>query len=272
MRFRLYVLLCVFALGSSWAQDATAGDSAPPSGQSAYDIFGISPVADAPPASGDAAPVLVQDTGAAAQGDTAASTPVTEENAIVEPTAVPAVEPAVTPVAEPLVDAVSSDEEVLMAEIMRLLAERDTLYQMINDLQAENKILTEAAADADYYRNRSGELEAEIAALQEALAQKELQLADADSRLLDSEARLSAAGGDSTAIDSIIAAKDAMIAEKDSALASRDETIASLDARIAAAETPKRPSRQPRLRRKRPALPPPLLFRRSPARRQRQRR
>ena len=211
MRFRLHVLLCVFALGSSWAQDAAAGDSAPPAGQSAYDIFGISPTSETDPAAGSSTPVLVQDTG----------TPSANQSATLD---------------APAGEAMPGDEEILMAEILRLLAERDTLYQRINELEAENRQLAEAATDTVYYQARSGELEAQISALEEALAQKDLQLAEADTKLADAEARIAAAGGDTGAVDSMLAAKDQTIAEKDAALSARDETIRSMDERIAGIE------------------------------------
>lgn len=232
MRFRLYFLLCVFALGSSWAQDAAAGDSAIPAGQSAYDIFGISPAPEAS-AEGDATiPVLVQDTETSNTNIAPATSSPVQEAVVASPAASSdaAASDAVTS------DVVTSDEEILMAEILRLLAERDTLYQKINDLEAENRLLAESAEDAGYYQARSEELEAQISALEEALAQKDLQLAEADSKLADAEAKFAATGGDADAVNAMLAAKDQTIAEKDAALSARDETIRSMDARIVGIE------------------------------------
>ncbi|HQO66275.1 MAG TPA: hypothetical protein PLI66_06035, partial [Spirochaetales bacterium] len=70
-----------------------------------------------------------------------------------------------------------------MAEIMRLLAERDSLYEEINELRAENLALAQAADEAEYYRLRTGELESELERLEAELAAKEAELADADARL-----------------------------------------------------------------------------------------
>ncbi|HOZ71856.1 MAG TPA: hypothetical protein PK179_05025, partial [Spirochaetales bacterium] len=183
-----------------------------------------------------------------------AAEPVPEAGA--EPIAEPIAEPAVEPIAE-----AGEAEEALMAEIMRLLAERDSLYEEINELRAENLALAQAADEAEYYRLRTGELEselerleAELAAKEAELAAKEAELADADARLdaigaqlaeegarlADAEARLALVELDDDALgaaliekDALLAEKDALLSEKDASLAEKDATIAEKDASLA---------------------------------------
>ncbi len=236
----------IVALGVVWAQDSGSGGEA--SVQSAYDIFGLSPD-DTGDDAGDEAPTgdeALESLATDAVPEPAAE-PVPEAGA--EPIAEPIAEPAVEPIAE-----AGEAEEALMAEIMRLLAERDSLYEEINELRAENLALAQAADEAEYYRLRTGELESELERLEAELAAKEAELADADARLdaigaqlaeegarlADAEARLALVELDDDALgaaliekDALLAEKDALLSEKDASLAEKDATIAEKDASLA---------------------------------------
>ena len=201
-----------------------------------------------------------------------ASESVTEPAAesVTEHVAEPSAEPAAEPVAEPSAEAVaeagteaaaeavpeaqapiqataSEAEETLMAEIMRLLAERDSLYEEILELRAENLELARAADEAEYYRLRSTELESEIVRLEGELAAKVAELADADARLADIEAQLAEEGArladaearlavcelDDDALGAALIEKDELLAEKDASLAEKDALLSDKDASLA---------------------------------------
>jgi hypothetical protein len=119
----------------------------------------------------------------------------------------------------------ADDESILMDEIMRLIVERDSLYEQISELKAQNAALSAAALDAEYYKNRSEELETEVSRLEGELAQKETALVEA-------EAALAVSGGDRTAIDALIADKNVAIAERQAAVASGETAIAERNAAI----------------------------------------
>jgi hypothetical protein len=244
-------------LVSAGAQEASAVDSATTAEPSAYDILGVSPA--------------IESTGTLAQATTTdnvpASTPAqaaadadeatTDVEVSGEQPAVPTPEPTDATLAEPAPDVVSEasgtvsdNEAALMAEIMRLLAERDTLYQTINDLREENNTLTAQVSDYEYYKSRSAELESEIARLEGAIVEKDAALAAADARLADIEAKLAGEGavradaeaklaagtGDRSAIDSMLAARDATIAEKDAKLAEQNASIEAVKQELAKAK------------------------------------
>jgi hypothetical protein len=282
MRYRIFIALCVIMLGSAWAQEAGAVDAAPDGSQSAYDIFGLSP-ADDPAEEPDTAtlvqsavdePVDEEPAADAEAADSRAEEALAEEAPAEEaPTEeAPAEEAPILDNEPEAVDEAGGDEAVLRDEIMRLLAERDALYDEINQIKEENFTLAKAAQEADGYKARNVELEAQVALLEEALAVKEAELAAAEARiaeisaqleeegarLADAEARLAASGGDQAAIDTLLAEKNAAIAERDAMLGAvgtelsgkdavieakdaeiriKDEKIASKDAELATAGT-----------------------------------
>ncbi len=286
-RFLCITALGLVALGAAWAQDS--GSSGDDGSQSAYDIFGLS-ADDFDPSGGAGEATAVDDAPETIESPTpeadsvddgvsestaepiaeSVTESVTEQAAefvteqVAEPVAEPSPEPVAEAGSEPAADAVpeaqasiqatvSEAEETLMAEIMRLLAERDSLYEEILGLRAENLELARAADEAEYYRLRSTELESEIERLEGELAAKEAALADADARLADIEAQLAEEGArladaearlavgelDDDALgaaliekDELLAGKDASLAEKDALLSEKDAAIAEKDASL----------------------------------------
>ncbi|GAB1457052.1 hypothetical protein MASR2M48_23600 [Spirochaetota bacterium] len=109
-------------------------------------------------------------------------------------------------------------ETILMAEIARLLAERDSLNEEIIVLRAENMALGTQVADLEYYKNRSEELESEIARLEAELVEKETALAAADTRLAEVEERLSEEGARLASSDKARFAAEASLADAQAAL------------------------------------------------------
>lgn len=237
MRLRSYIVLCVLAVMSAGAQESAAG-------QSAYDILGVSPAieptatvaqvttTDNVPADAPAQPAPVDETAPADQ-----TAPADVEVSGDKPAA-PAPEAADAALAEPAPDAVaegsasaSDNEAALMAEIMRLLAERDTLYQAINDLQEENNSLKSQLADFDYYQSRSAELESEIARLEGMIQEKDAALAAADARLAEVDSKPANEGAPTEEqLAAVTAERDAALAVRDAAVASRIEAEAALAA------------------------------------------
>jgi len=128
-------------LVSARAQETVAVDSTTTAGPSAYDILGVTPAIDPTATLTQATTTDNVPTGDATPAMPAAdSAPGNVEVSGEQPPA-PTPEAADATLAEPIPDAVpdateaaSDDEAALMAEIMRLLAERDMLYQTINDL------------------------------------------------------------------------------------------------------------------------------------------
>jgi len=236
MRLRSYIVLCALVVVSAGAQESSTG-------QSAYDILGVSPAIE-PTATLAQVTVTDNTPPAAIQSTPATDTVATDVEVSGDQPAAPVPEATDATLAEPAPDAAagtaaSDNEAALMAEIMRLLAERDTLYQAINDLQEENNTLKSQLSDFDYYKSRSTELESEIARLEGVIGEKDVALAAADARLADieakladegarradAEAKLAARSGDQPAIDSMLAGKDATIAEKDAKLAEQNASI-----------------------------------------------
>lgn len=133
-----------------------------------------------------------------------------------------------------------------MAEIERLLSERDELYGAINELRAENISLVEQASDAEFYKNRVAELEFEITRLEGIIVENESALVAADlrlseieallleegTRLADAEARLAVAGGDTEAVSSMLAQNDAKLTEKNAEIAVQAAEISVRNATI----------------------------------------
>jgi len=283
MRLRISAFLCVLALSSAWSQVATAGGSDTSTAPSAYDILGVSSAGDA----GDEAIVVDQalpveedpaldNEGPVAEGPAAEDGTVVDNEAVddevpavideLSPAEAPAAVEEAVPVEEPALvddgtaaDEASVDEESLLAEISRLLEERDTLNLTIEELRAENADLAARVADAEQYKTRAAELEAEISRLEGVIEEKDAALAEADTRLAaieeqlaeegarlaDAESRLAGAvaGADDDTVSSMIAEKDALIAAKDAeiktrdqALADKDEELATINARLSAAE------------------------------------
>lgn len=205
MRLHIVSILLIVALMTSGAQDSTAEASPPPSDWSAYDILGVSPYLDGVVRNPEA--IVTEETPRElALGDSSGNdnVAVPEEDPIVEPIST---EPISTELAEPEIEATASvlpdpastdlDEQdmdeaetILMAEIARLMAERDSLYQEIIALRAENEALTAQVVDLAYYKNRSEELASEISRLESELVEKETALAAADTRLAEVEERL----------------------------------------------------------------------------------
>ncbi|MBN2875749.1 MAG: hypothetical protein JXM71_11690, partial [Spirochaetales bacterium] len=273
MRLRVYAILCVLTLGSAWAQEATA------SAYDILGVAPLS-TAEAPEQEEEQTPVILTEAPLTEDEEQPAAEPVPEleeadssaeaETEVADDSLMPEIsevsdvvedddgttpyveaEPA-EPLAEPEVDVpaepdaeeagseAGDDEDVLMAEIMRLLAERDSLYEDINELEAENQALALAAAEADGFKIRVAELEAELVKLEATIAEKEAALAEADTRLAEAmtklegettlraeaEARLGAAGGDQAAFDELLAERDAALAEKDAAITEKDSRIA----------------------------------------------
>jgi len=152
------------------------------------------------------------------------------------------------PLEEPTSEAadLSDDESILMAEIMRLLTERDSLYEEILSLQAENAELVARLAEDDYYKERAEELEREMAGLSAIIEEKEADLVAAntrlgeiearlleqDAQLLKTETRLAALSGDGAQTDAALAAKDELLKELDEELRARDATITEKDSTI----------------------------------------
>lgn len=238
MRNRILLALCILAFGIAWAQDS--GSDGESTAQSAYDIFGLSPDDTGGETGGEA---VVADSGQAESEPEPAEATVAEVEA---PEASVSEIAPVTAVPEPSAEA-GEAEEVLMAEIMRLLAERDSLYEELNELRAENLTLAQAADEAEYYKLRSGELEAELERLETELAAKEAELADAGARLTDIEAQLAEEGvrladaearlalveqGDD-ALGAALIEKDALLAEKDASLAEKEALLSEKDASLA---------------------------------------
>lgn len=229
MRLRLYAVLCVLVIAYAGAQEAGAIDATTTTGPSAYDILGVTPTPE-PTATlvqattTDTVPVAPADV--QVSGDQpAAPAPEAIDTTLAEP----APEAAVDTTADATV-AGSDNEAALMAEIMRLLAERDTLYQTINDLREENKTLTAQMADYDYYKQRSAELETEIARLEGVIQEKDVALAAADARLAEIEAKLTEEG-------SRRADAEAKLAEQNAAIEGVKRELAEAKARLESEKT-----------------------------------
>lgn len=193
-------------------------------------------------ASADAEPSATDS--AATQATVDAAAPATTDTiapATVAPTdAAPAGAEPASPDAGWTPDPDASDEQVLMDEIVRLMAERDSLYQAINDLKAENDSLTEAAAataeDTAFYRELAASLQAEVSRLEAELATKNEAIADADARLSE---MASALGQEQTGRLTAETGRADAISERDAAradLASADTARRNAEARLAESE------------------------------------
>lgn len=268
MRQKLAAMVIALALNSSWAQEALDADTATTGGLSAYDIFGLSSLSEEE-SSSTTAPVealasveettatdsqstdtesVAVDDGEAEDTSKESDTPILDDEIEAGAALGTADESVESSAGMVIIDAsgaegglgYSADEEVLLAEITRLLAERDELYSVINELYAENLALREQTSDANYYKERTAELEAEIAKLENVIEEKNAALAFADNRLAemeallaeegakldDAESRLATAGGDEDALGGMIAAKDALIAERDAVISGKDDALA----------------------------------------------
>lgn len=234
MRLRLYAVLCVLAIAYAGAQEAGAIDATTTTGASAYDILGVTPAPEP-------AATLVQASTTENVPAAPAAQPVATTEAAMADVEVsgdqpvpPAPEATDATLAEPASEAASDgasaepdDEAALMAEIMRLLAERDTLYQTINDLREENNTLVAQMADYEYYKKRSAELETEIARLEGVIQEKDVALAAADARLAEIEAKLTEEG-------SRRADAEAKLAEQNLAIEAVKRELAEAKARLEA--------------------------------------
>ncbi len=118
-------------------------------------------------------------------------------------------------------------EDILLAEIQRLLAERDELYESINELNAENRTLREVASESEFYRQRSAELEAEIARLEQAVESKDGHIALLNARLEEAEAGLA---DERARVVGLEAARQAAEAARQAAEAARQAAEAALAA------------------------------------------
>lgn len=289
MRLRSMKIALFAALVASLASTTSA--LAQSSGQSAYDIFGLAP--EGPPESPATQPAapepLLVDRSVdqpqapvdqpAEETQPALDQPVEEAQPPADQSSDGSQPPAEQPVAEqpvveqPAAEAPESlpdeDEVALLAEIERLVAERDELYAAILLLEEENRELRSRDSDAKAQATRVLSLESRIAELEELVRQKDEALALADARLVEieallaeegaaradaeerlAEARIAASGDDEAALTSLLkarddelAAKDASLAAKDADLATlagelsaRDERIAAIEAKLAAAE------------------------------------
>jgi hypothetical protein len=201
MRYRLFIVLCALMLSTAWAQEAGAVNPAPDGSQSAYDIFGLS-------------------------SEDESSTDKSGDNA----------SPVQTEPAVPAVEAPEGDETALRDEVMRLLAERDALFTEINELKDENSTLAKAAEEADGYRVRTLELEAEVARLEKALALKETELAAAEARIAEITAQLEEEGSRLTEEKARAADAAGKEAAAEARLADADAKIVDIEAKLSDAE------------------------------------
>lgn len=252
MRLHIVSILLIVAWVTTGAQDSTAEASPPPSALSAYDILGVSPYADGlastaiaiastgldneaeptEPVATEPAPTVPDPTvpdpevpdpevpGLAIPSDPTLNNelPATEEPIeLAEPT-----EP-MEPI-EPSTTEMEEAETILMEEIGRLLAERDSLYQEIIELQAENKALTSQVADLAYYKNRSDELESQISQLEAELLEKETALAAADALLAEVSEKLVEEGVRLASSEQARFAAEASLADAQAALAAAKAT------------------------------------------------
>ncbi|MFH2113255.1 MAG: hypothetical protein ABIJ86_01950 [Spirochaetota bacterium] len=85
-----------------------------------------------------------------------------------------------------------ASEDALMAEVLRLMEERDVLNETIRGLREENILLSAKAEEADFYKSLAENLEQKIAELEVRLADTELALAESTDALMLAEAGLEA--------------------------------------------------------------------------------
>jgi hypothetical protein len=134
---------------------------------------------------------------------------------------------AEAPEADPVDAGDGSSEDALLAEIKRLMDERDELNRTIDGLKEENVLLAAKAEEAEFYKTLAEGLEQRIAELEAQLADTELELAESAEALLLAQAGLEAyeeavpaAHGPEVPVDARLGA---LAAERDAALAARTQ-------------------------------------------------
>jgi hypothetical protein len=114
-----------------------------------------------------------------------------------------------------------TSEDALLAEIQRLLEERETLTQRIRELTEENAELSVKAREMEYYKGLAETLDLRLASLEAQLADTESALAESADALLI--ARTQAETSAAHTVDTVPgkARLEALAAERDAALEAR---------------------------------------------------
>lgn len=191
----LIATTCLTIPRETAATDLPAG-SAPARTPSAYEILGLVPaevpLLGMPPAEvpeGGAEPLVKGHTVPEGGVELKAEGRISEASEPAEPQEESAI---VDPVTAPADVAEESSEDALLAEILRLIDERDELNKTIDGLKEENKLLSAKADEADFYRTMAEELEQRIVELEAQLAETKQVLAESSEALLLAQAGLEA--------------------------------------------------------------------------------
>ena len=130
-----------------------------------------------------------------------------------------------------------SYEDVLLAEIMRLMDERAELTKTIDGLKEENKLLSAKADEAAFYKTLAEGLEQKIAELEARLADTELALAESSEALLLAQDGLAASDETVQKLESALEVSESSLKDTRTTLEKLQEQLAKAESETTRSET-----------------------------------